>query len=235
MLLVVALVSALTTMRFAIHGREVWLPNFVGKTPAEAHRIAEQNGIELDVERQYYSATVPEGRILSQMPPAGTRVRRGWQVRAAESLGPQRVEIPNLVGQSRRAAEISIRRRGLDVGAIATVAMPNSPPDEVLSQSPPPAASGVAAPKISLLLTEAAPPQAFVMPNFVGQPLASVMRTLGDAGMRVGQVTIAPPAITDSPAAPVAPQSSPASIITSQVPAAGQKVVAGTAVNFEVK
>ena len=87
-LLVVALVSALTAMRFAIHGREVALPDFVGKTPAEARRIAEDSGLQVEVERQYYSPSVAEGRILSQLPLAGTLVRRGWQVRVAESLGP---------------------------------------------------------------------------------------------------------------------------------------------------
>ena len=46
-LLVVALVSALTAMRFVIHGREVAVPNLVGKTPAEARRIAEESGLEL--------------------------------------------------------------------------------------------------------------------------------------------------------------------------------------------
>jgi beta-lactam-binding protein with PASTA domain len=236
-LLVVALVSALTAMRFAIHGREVWLPNFVGKTPAEARRIAESNGLELDVERQYYSATIPEGKILSQVPPAGTKVRRGWQARVAESLGPQRVDIPNVVGESQRAAEINIRRRGLDVGSIANIAMPNAPPQQVLAQSPPPAASGVAAPKISLLITNAPPPQAFVMPNFVGQSLGSVQRALADAGLRVGQVTMQAQAPAESapPAAPGSAQPSPASIISSQIPSPGQRVVAGTAVNFEVK
>jgi hypothetical protein len=40
-----------------------------------------------------------------------------------------------------------------------------------------------------------------------------------------------------NPAAPsvLPPQPGPASVIVSQAPAAGQKVVAGTAVNFEVR
>ncbi len=113
-LLVVALVSALTAMRLAIHGHEVAVPDLVGQSPAAARMIAEQSGLEITVERQYYSSTVPEGKILSQLPPAGNQVRRGWQVRVAESLGPQRVEIPNVTGQSQRIANINIRRRGLD-------------------------------------------------------------------------------------------------------------------------
>ncbi len=237
-LVVVALFSALTAMRLAIHGREVAVPDLFGKTPTEARRIVEQSELQMEVEREYYSATVAEGRILSQLPQPGTQVRRGWRIRVAESLGPQRVQIPNLLGQSERAADMNIQRRGLDVGAIAYMQMPGTPADQVLSQAPPPNASGVSAPKISLLVAQAALPQAFVMPNFVGQPLGSVTLALQDAGLRVGTVTFAAqpgePA-SEAPAAAPASQPSPASIIVSQNPAAGEKVLVGAAVNFEVR
>jgi beta-lactam-binding protein with PASTA domain len=231
-LLVVALLSALTAMRLAIHGHEVAVPDLAGKSPAAAHMIVEQNGLELNVERQYYSPTVAEGKILSQLPPAGSQVRRGWQVRVAESLGPQRVAIPNVIGQSERAANINIRRRGLDVGGIAQMQLSDTPDGQVLSQAPPPDASGISAPKISLLVAAPAQPQALVMPSFIGQPLGSVSQTLQDAGLRVGNVTTTPPAEGSSPTPPAA---SPASMIVSQNPAAGEKVIVGAAVNFEVR
>ena len=232
-LLVVALISALTAMRLAIHGHEVAVPNLVGQSPAAARMIAEQSGLEINVERQYYSPTVPEGKILSQLPPAGNQVRRGWQVRVAESLGPQRVEIPNVTGQSQRIANINIRRRGLDVGAIAQMRLPDSPEGQVLSQAPPPNASGVSAPKISLLVAEPALPQALLMPSFIGQPLGSVTQTLQDAGLRVGIVT---PAVTDNPSsAPTTSAPSPASMIVSQNPSPGERVTLGAAVNFTVR
>ena len=231
-LLVVALVSALTAMRLAIHGHEVAVPDLVGKSPVAARMIAEQSGLELNVERQYYSPTVPEGKILSQLPPAGSQVRRGWQVRVAESLGPQRVAIPNVIGQSERAANINIRRRGLDVGAIAQMQSPDAPDSQVLAQAPPPNASGVSAPKISLLVAAPSQPRALVMPSFVGQPLGTVTQTVQDAGLHIGTVTLAalPESSTQTTPAP-----SPASMIVTQNPAAGEKVIEGAAVNFEVR
>jgi len=236
-LLVVALVSALTAMRLAIHGHEVAVPDLVGQSPAAARMIAQQNGLELSVERQYYSPTVPEGKILSQLPPAGSQVRRGWQVRVAESLGPQRVEIPNLLGQSERVANINIRRRGLDVGSIAQMRLPDAAEGQVLAQAPPPNASGVSAPKISLLLAVPPQPQALVMPSFVGQPLGSVTLVLQDDGLRLGTVTPAPSPENAAPTAPQPPTSapSPASIVIAQSPAAGERVMVGAAVNFEVR
>src|SRR5258708_40074032 len=103
-LMMVALVSALTAMRFAIHGREVAIPAVVGMTPAEAERAVAASGLEVVVERQFYSPAIAEGRIISQAPPAGAKVRRGWVVRVAQSLGPQRVAIPDVTGQSERVA-----------------------------------------------------------------------------------------------------------------------------------
>jgi beta-lactam-binding protein with PASTA domain len=82
------------------------------------------------------------------------------------------------------------------------------------------------------------------MPNLTGQPLGSATLALQDAGIKVGKVSVLPPAsITsqqDEPqAVPVVPSAasepSAASMIVTQNPAPGQKIVAGGVVNFEVR
>jgi len=261
-LVTVALVSALTAMRFAIHGQEVIVPNLVGLTPAEGERAVSGPGLQVEIERQYYSAQIAEGRIMSQLPLPGTKVRRGWQVRVAQSLGPLRVSIPDVTGQSEHAAELNIRRRGLELVSTAEVQIPGLSADQVLAQNPAANASQVAAPRISLLMTATADAQVFTMPSFLGQPLGSASRTLQDAGFKLGNLSVAPlptpVATTDTtsptstipstiatsttqtpaPASPavVAPaQATPASIIVSQTPAPGQKIVAGAFINFEVR
>jgi beta-lactam-binding protein with PASTA domain len=240
-LVAVALVSALTAMRFAIHGQVVEVPAVVGLTPLEAERAVAGLGLQIEVERQYYSPQIPEGRIMTQLPLPGVKVRRGWQVRVAQSLGPQRVVIPDVTKQSERAAEWNIQRRGLEVASTAEVQLPGTPADQVLAQSPPANASQVAAPRTSLLVTVAADPPAYVMPSFVGQPLGSASRTLQDAGFKLGNVSVAPPAenaeaATAAPSVPDAPpQPTPASMIVTQWPPAGQKVLAGAVVSFEVR
>jgi beta-lactam-binding protein with PASTA domain len=248
LLLVVALVSALTTMRLSIQVREVKVPDLRNKTPAEAKRLAEVDGLAAQVDSNYYSATVPEGRVLSQTPVAGTLVRRGWEVRLALSLGPQRVTIPQVVGKSNRAAAISIAERGLQLSSTDNIQLSGAENGVVIAQDPPANATNVSAPKISLLVAQSPSPQAFVMPSFIGQPLGSVTSTLQSAGFVVGKVAIAPPISAEAPAGsgPVAPPvatpaipspqpPSPAAIVISQEPAPGQKVLAGAAINFVVK
>jgi len=136
-LMTVALISALTAMQLAIHGREVTIPKLVGMGPLEAERVGASYGLQVVVEREFYSAEVPVGKIMTQMPLPGVKVRRGWSIRVAQSLGPQRVAIPDVTGTSERAAEINIRRRGLALGSLAQVSLPDAPQDQVVSQSPP--------------------------------------------------------------------------------------------------
>ena len=256
LLVTVALVSALVTMRIALHAREVAVPDLRNRTPAEGRRLAEQDGLSAQVDRQYYSATVPEGRIISQSPGAGSIVRRGWNLRFAVSLGPQRVTIPQVVGQSQRAAEITLQQRGLDV-VVSEVNVPGAAAGQVLAQDPPANASDVAAPKVNIVVAGPAA-EAYVMPSFVGRPLGSVALTIKNTGFTLGKVTTADqlaanasptPAATpgqtppqpgsSAPATPVTPNAaaipSPAAIIVSQQPIGGQRILAGAEIRLTVR
>src|ERR1700722_9506085 len=85
-LMTVALISALTAMQLAIHGREGGIPNLAGLSPSEAERTGAASGLQIVVERQFYSPNIAEGRVMTQMPPPGTKVRRGWLVRRPQRM-----------------------------------------------------------------------------------------------------------------------------------------------------
>ncbi len=223
-LLAVALMSALTAMRIAIHGREVEVPKLVGMSTAQAERLANERGLRVEVENRFYSTDLPEGRIMSQLPPPGSKVRRGWRVRLAESLGQQHIVVPDVIGQSTRAAELNLRRRGLEVATLAIAHVPDQPPDQVIAQTPPPNASGASSNKVSLLVSAPEEPPAFVMPNFVGRSWADAKRAVEAAGLRVGNGR--PAAAGDA--------SQPANVIVKQSPPPGHRVTAGSLVEFEI-
>jgi len=155
-MIAVALLSAFLTMRLAIHGREVEVPNVAGLTVAEANDTAAKLGLHMNLENHFYSTVTPAGRILSQFPGPGTKVRREWVMRVTESIGPQRVSVPNVVGETEREASVTIRRLSLDLGTVAYIPTPG-PSGIVLAQTPTPAAAGVDGPRISLLVSEPQP------------------------------------------------------------------------------
>src|ERR1700691_6541986 len=115
LLVAVALLSAIATMHFAIHGAEVQVPALQGMTVADARSRTAGLGLNLDVDNRYYSGDVVAGHILTQSPAPGTVVRREWRVRVSESLGPQKVEVPETVGRDERVAALELRRVGVQV------------------------------------------------------------------------------------------------------------------------
>src|SRR5271157_4548313 len=121
LLVAVALLAAITTMHFAIHGADVQVPALKGMTVADARSQTAGLGLNLDVDNRYYSGDVAAGHILTQSPAAGTVVRREWRVRVAESLGPQEAEVPDTVGAEERLAALKLRQAGLEVGTMASL------------------------------------------------------------------------------------------------------------------
>ena len=238
-LVIVAMASMLITMRLAIHRREVVIPNFVGMLPQAAEQSANSMGLVLIRENRFYSEEIPEGRIVSQEPAAGIKVRKGWRIRIAESMGPQKIVIPSVIGDSPRTAELNVKRRGLELGTVASMAMPDLPVDQVIAQSPPAEAQGVATPKVSILVAAPAEEKSYVMPDLSGMRIADASAAITNAGLKVGNVaaakvdSAAPSSLEDASTSAAKPAGA-LGVIVKQSPAAGQRVTIGTAVNLEV-
>ena len=247
---VVFMASALLAMRFAIHGRETTIPKVVGLTKTQAERALADHGLVLDQGDRYFSSDIPEGRVMSQAPQPGMQVRRGWHVRIAESMGPQRVVIPNLIGSSERAAEINISRRGLELGSVASATIPGAPEDQIVAQSPPANAVNVSEPKISLLMAAPEERPSFVMPDLVGQSEDNAINEIVNAGLRVANINSQGTAPAASPgSAPAADSTAPSNpqanappnsvatgtrTVIKTAPAAGQRVWQGQGIALQV-
>jgi eukaryotic-like serine/threonine-protein kinase len=203
------------------------------------HRTANM-GLNLGIDNKYYSVDVPAGRVLAQSPPPGAIVRREWRMRVTESLGPQRVAIPKVVGQQERVASIEVRRLGLELEETAQMPYSGAQPGTVVAQNPQQGAAGVERPSVSLLVSTPAPisTPALVMPQLVGMPLAAADALIVHAGLKVGPVQnsymdVPTPAAADAGMAP-ADTADPAGTVLSQNPLAGYRVEPGMIVTLRV-
>ena len=234
-LVVVAMLAAITTMHFAIHGAEVQVPSLKGMTVVDARSLTAGMGLNLNVDNRYYSGDVAAGHILTQSPAPGTVVRREWHVRVAESLGPQKVDVPNVVGADQRVAAFQLRRAGLDVGTIAKLPDSAAADGTVLAQDPPAHAQGIERPSVNLLI--AAPDDTtadgYVMPDFTAVPIIAAQAQLAKVGIKT-----APPVFADVPIPPVgsgdAPPASPVipGSVIAQNPPAGARIDLNTEVKL---
>jgi beta-lactam-binding protein with PASTA domain len=236
-LLAAGLLSAIATMSIVIHGAEVEVPTLNGMTVADARSQTAGLGLNLDVDNRYYSGDVAAGHILTQSPAPGTVVRREWLVRVAESLGPQKVEVPSVVGQGEREAAFALRRVGLEVGVTARLPYGNAAEGTVIAQDPPAHAQGIARPSVNLLVAAASDdvPDGFLMPELVDLPFATAQATLARVGIHTAapamvNVAVAP---VGSGNQPLRPPVKPGSVL-SQVPMAGARIDQSTVVHLSV-
>ena len=236
-LVAVALLAAITTMQFAIHGAEVQVPVLKGMTVADARSETAGLGLNLDVDNRYYSGDVAAGHILSQSPAPGAMVRREWNVRVSESLGPQSVDVPDTVGATERIASLELRRAGLEVGVVAHLPYAGATEATVIAQDPPAHAQGIEQPMVNLLvaLPDDVVPDGYVMPDLTGLQLASARAALDKVGIKTAQ-----PGFVDVPVAPVGTGNAmpklpikPGAVLT-QSPPAGLRVDQDTIVKLTV-
>jgi serine/threonine-protein kinase len=220
-LVAVALLSAITTIRLTIHGRQESMPRLVGISLESAQRISSGRGLELKVEDKIYSTQYPANVIAQQMPPSGTPLKIGQHVHVLVSLGPPQLTVPSLLGDSLRAARITAIQRGLTVGDVVVLAWP-SEADQVVAQDPPPATTEVRTPTVNLLISGGEEPAAYLCPRFVGLPIAQVRHIIEKNGFKIGDVT------------PVATNGGSQGIVLIQNPPSGSKIGPDAVFSFQV-
>ena len=115
----VAFLSALLAVRFTIQGREVAVPDVVGKKAIEAQQMLQGRGINIKIEDHIYNP-LPVDEVVRQSPPAGSKVKVGQYAHVVLSLGPQKATIPLLEERSLRAARIELMRTGMQIGEISS-------------------------------------------------------------------------------------------------------------------
>lgn len=187
---VAGIVSALTAMRFAIRGREVEVPALVGKTPDQAKESLAHVGLELKQASTRFSSEVPEGHILEQIPSPGTRLKVNRTVKVFVSLGERRFAVPNLVGTSLRAAQLTLAQRKLALGKTLYAHTSDGDASTVVHQTPKPGTQEGTDPSVDILISLGPPAEYFVMPDLIGKPADLVASRARNEGFRLGKINL---------------------------------------------
>jgi beta-lactam-binding protein with PASTA domain len=195
------------------------LPNVAGLTAAKATGKLKQTGFKPTTETQP-SATVASGRVISTDPPAGTEAQAGSSVTVLVSDGPAQASVPDVVGQSRGAAEATLTNAKLAVGTVTQQTSTEQSPGTVLEQSPAAGSSLPSGGKVNLTVAQA--PTQTAVPNVVGQNEAQASAALGRAGFT-------PQAVSQTTT-----ESSQVGLVLKQSPAAGHKARKGATVMIAI-
>jgi beta-lactam-binding protein with PASTA domain len=127
------------------------------------------------------SARIPNGLATRTSPEEGTRAERGSRVRLFISTGPEQVEVPNVVGESRAAARAALADAGLEVAVDEQES--DQPENRVLSQSPAGGATVNVGSTVTIVVS--AGREEATVPNVEGLSVGSARARLSGAGFDV--------------------------------------------------
>ena len=220
-LLLVAAISALLTMRSVLDTQQVEVPTLVGKRVPEAGTLAGRRGLLLRVEGKRNDPRIPPEHIVSQEPPPGAALKSHRSVRVWLSLGPRKLTLPAVEGQSLRTARVALEQTRVDVARVAEV---DDPADEgtVLVQHPPAGDVEAVEGGVSLLVSRGSLRRDYVMPDLIGQRADAVLAPLTAAGLKVADLRY-----RSYPGAA-------SGVVLRQSPPAGHRVSARSTVSLEV-
>ena len=186
-LLLAAGISALLTMRSVLDTQQVEVPTLVGKAMPEAGALAGRRGLSLRVEGKRNDPRVPPDHVVSQEPPPGSALKSHRSVRVWLSLGPRKLTLPAVEGQSLRSARVALEQTRVDVARVADV---DDPADEgtVLVQHPAPGEVDAIEGGVALLVSRGSTRRDYVMPDLIGRHADAVLAPLAAAGLKVADL-----------------------------------------------
>jgi serine/threonine-protein kinase len=165
------------------------------------------------------SLDVTSGLVISQDPAARASVGKGTKVNLVISQGEAKSVVPEVVGLPIDQAKTAVTNARLVVGKITNMAS-DRPKGEVLSSDP--AYNKQVKPGTTVNLTVSTGVALVEVPNVVGQPYAQAYAILTQAGFNVPQ-----------PSQEISDKVPPGNVLR-QVPAAGEKLPAGSNVSIIV-
>jgi len=214
-------ISALFTMRVVLDSRDVAVPALAGRTLREAEAIVAPHGLALRIEGRRHDPGVPADRVVAQEPPPGATLKTHRAVRLWLSLGPKRVSVPRVEGESVRTARAALEQAGLPV-ARALEVRDRAPEGTVLVQRPPAGEVDLQSEGASLLVSRGPRDVSYMMPDLIGRDARAVLQLLERAGLKVSEVHY-----RSYPG--VAP-----GVVLRQSPPAGQRISARAALSLDV-
>lgn len=167
--------------------KPVEVPDLIGKSELEAGQILGELGLHIGEVEYEYSDEVPEGRIMKQSPPPGTKVKKGAAIDIVISKGVEVVIVPDVVNLSLDKAKELIKKAGLSYEVIEEESE-TVEKGKVIRQSPSAGDSAKKGDKVLLVVSSG--PAFVTVPDVVGLDSLTARNQLNNLGLTVEIVNV---------------------------------------------
>jgi len=180
--LVLAAAAAALFFFTAGPGAKTAVPQVVGSSTLVAQNALTRAHLDTKVVKSF-DETVKAGVVIAGDPPAGREVRRGSTVTLTVSQGPERYDVPQLVGRTQADAEQRVTEARLTVGTVRKAFSETVPQGQVISTSPAANTSVKRASSVTLLISQGRRP--IELADWTGKPVDQAVAALIKAKLKV--------------------------------------------------
>lgn len=179
-----ATISYVTISHF-ITGKVIPAPNVINYTVDEALQSLSRQNLSLLEQAREFNEIVEKGKIISQYPEPGTKVKVRTAVKVVLSDGPEMVAVPDVRGENYREAGIVIREKILKVGSIAYLNHDKIEKDVVIAQEPPPNAKVLRGARVNLLISLGRGSLPVTLPNLTSLTIPEATQLLASINLSI--------------------------------------------------
>jgi len=119
-----------------LFGNEVLVPNLIGRTQADAEKLASDNGLPVVIGAGRFDPKVPMGNVVAQNPTVGKKVAKGTTIEIDLSEGPKVSPVVNLLNVIYEDAAEGLKTYGWDVRLVEQYSQDTY--HKILAQEPAP-------------------------------------------------------------------------------------------------
>ena len=223
---IIAIIAAIGVAAWAFLGsgpNSADMPDVTGKTLEEATAAIEDAGFVVGAVSNDYSATVAEGRIISQNPLPNSHQTAGTKVNLTVSLGVELVSVPDLSNMTAAEAKSALADAGLGFEAGAAEYSDTVQKDHVVRQNPAAGQDAAKGSTVTYYLSAGKEEKKVAMPDVTGKLEADAESTLMRASKNF---TIMKDYVSSTEV--------PDGQVISQTPTAGEEVLDDTTVYLAI-
>jgi beta-lactam-binding protein with PASTA domain len=176
--LVLFFASADVFSQLIFRGELINLPDLTGRSVEEARALLAPKKIGIATLESRFDARLEKGRILSQDPAKGSRIKPRRTVNVVVSLGNEQIEVPKVEGRSLEMASQVLKTTGLRRGRVSQIHTSQAAAGRILAQDPPSGSVVNRASAVDFLVSRGTEDQHYIMPDLIAKNSDAVLRQL---------------------------------------------------------
>ena len=177
-LVAVATLSGYVAMFWFMEEDRVAVPRTVGLDSVAAEALIREVGLTPRVVAEEFSAAIAKGRVTSQRPTRGTRLKLGSEVRLILSRGTDQLAAPDLAGVTVAQAKRILAEAGLILGPVTPIHSDAHARELIIAQEPAAGAPVTRGATVRLLQSLGPLEEVLVMPDLRGRELVVALNLL---------------------------------------------------------